>query len=171
MSQFFNSRSSDAPEQSQSLFNLEKDENFKLFFPPVNQMVEESPEEKLECLMSVPEDEKNVVIKQEESPIHEYYTFNDPEPINETKSLEHYLNAVKKLEEKCLLAQQIIFSTSQEPIYEYEIGFESDEDEIPSYLSKEEYFEKRNFAEHVSEIYPSQVKLEEESFENYQIEE
>ena len=51
MSQFFNSRSSDAPEQSQSLFNLEKDENFKLFFPPVNQMVEESPEEKLECLM------------------------------------------------------------------------------------------------------------------------
>ena len=78
-----------------------------------------------------------MLIKQEESPIHEYYTFNDPEPINETKSLEHYLNAVKKLEEKCLLAQQIIFSTSQEPIYEYEIGFESDEDEIPSYLSKE----------------------------------
>ena len=116
--------------------------------------------------MPVPEDENKVFIKEEESPINEYYTFNAPEESKKNPSLEHYLNAVKTLEEKCRLAQQIIFSTSQEPIYEYEIGFESDEDEIPSTLQKEKEFEKEYF-EYEPEIYPSQVKLEEESFENY----
>ena len=52
----------------------------------------------------------------------QYLTFEQ-----EKKPIVDKLDTINKLQEKCRLAQHIIFTTSQEHIYEYGIGFESDD--------------------------------------------
>ena len=78
----------------------------------------------------VPESSEEKVVKKEEEKDVEYVSYFSSS--ENTDSLKREFQSVRKLQQECRLVQQIIFATSNDPIYDYKIGFESEDEDKQS---------------------------------------
>ena len=126
----------DDPHSNSACFNLDKEDQFGIFFNEKAMCVDldDLPDRLFLPLSSGPEEvleRKPSAVKQEENSEIDY--IYSPWPSvpegHQVSPLVGYSQSVKKLQEKCRIVEKIIFATSKEPIFSYDIGFESETEE------------------------------------------